>query len=148
MKTHQISFFILLIKVVVSFATLPAELNEENLEPKSKDLTVVTLKKPKVCTQNAQEGDFMKVHYTGRFKDEDGKIFDSSKNRGHTFNFVLGKGQAIQAYEIGLPGMCVGETRVLYVPSDLAYGEIGYPPTIPPNSDLYFLVDLVHIDRS
>ncbi|CAB4068325.1 FKBP2 [Lepeophtheirus salmonis] len=98
--------------------------------------------------KNAEVGDFMKVHYTGRFKDENGEIFDSSRNRGHTFDFVLGKGQVIRGYEIGVPGMCLGETRALYVPSHLAYGENGSPPTIPPNSDLYFMVDLIHIDRS
>ncbi|QQP58470.1 Peptidylprolyl isomerase [Caligus rogercresseyi] len=56
--------------------------------------------------------------------------------------------QVIQGYELAVPGMCLGETRAFHVPSHLAYGEHGYPPTIPPNADLYFVVDLVYLDRS
>nr|ACO14598.1 FK506-binding protein 2 precursor [Caligus clemensi] len=146
MKTQLFSY-ILFLGLPICLGALRVELDNE-LDPEAKILTVTSLKRPKVCTQHAEPGDFLKVHYTGHFKDENGDVFDSSKGRGHPFEFVLGKGQVIQGYELAVPGMCLGETRGFYVPSHLAYGEQGYPPTIPPKSDLYFVVDLVYIDRS
>ena len=43
--------------------------------------------------KTAQPGDFLSVHYTGRFDDENGEIFDSSHNRGQLYNFQLGAGR-------------------------------------------------------
>ena len=41
----------------------------------------------------AQPGDFLSVHYTGRFNDENGEIFDTSKTRGQLYKFQLGAGR-------------------------------------------------------
>ena len=41
----------------------------------------------------AQSGDHLSVHYTGRFDDENGKIFDTSHNSGQLYNFQLGARQ-------------------------------------------------------
>lgn len=43
--------------------------------------------------------------------------------------------------------MCVGEIRELYIGPDLAYGERGVPPKIPPYATLQFQVELVFIER-
>ena len=45
----------------------------------------------------------------------------------------------------GIPGMKVGGRRELIIPASLAYGKAGRPPTIPPNSPLVFVVDLLSI---
>jgi len=45
----------------------------------------------------------------------------------------------------GIPGMKVGGRRELIIPASLAYGKAGSPPTIPPNSPLVFVVDLLSV---
>lgn len=89
-----------------------------------------------------KSGDKVAVQYVGvLFKD--GKQFDSSWDRGKKpFEFVLGQRQVIQGWDDGVAGMKVGGRRVLVIPSELAYGEQGSPPTIPPKSALVFVVDL------
>lgn len=41
--------------------------------------------------------------------------------------------------------MCIGEQRILTIPSDLAYGDRGFPPVIPAKATLTFDVELVSI---
>lgn len=92
----------------------------------------------------AQEGDIVSVHYTGTL--EDGTVFDSSLDRGEPIQFMLGQGQVIPGWEIGIQKMNVGSKATLTIPSALAYGPQGRPPTIPPNATLIFDVELVEIE--
>jgi peptidylprolyl isomerase len=82
------------------------------------------------------------VDYVGAFY-RNGKMFDSSWSRHEPFVFPLGRGEVIEGWERGLIGMRVGGRRELVVPASLAYGKKGSPPTIPPNSTLVFVVDLL-----
>jgi peptidylprolyl isomerase len=86
-------------------------------------------------------GATVQVHYTGMFTN--GKKFDSSRDRGKPIEFVLGKGQVIKGWDIGIEGMKKGEARQLLIPYPLAYGDQGYPGAIPPKSTLIFDVELV-----
>jgi peptidylprolyl isomerase len=82
------------------------------------------------------------VHYTGKFLD--GKKFDSSVDRGQPFTFVIGVGQVIKGWDEGVATMKVGGKRNLIIPAALAYGARGQGP-IPPNTDLYFEVELISV---
>lgn len=82
-----------------------------------------------------QKGDNISVHYSGSLEST-GVKFDSSYDRAKPFNFQLGAGRVIKGWDEGLLDMCIGEERKLIIPYQLAYGERGMPPVIPPSSTL------------
>ena len=90
----------------------------------------------------AQPGDYLTVHYTGWLA-SDGTKFDSSLDRGQPFTFQQGTRQVILGWDQGFAGMKVGGKRRLFIPYQLAYGDQGRPPVIPPKSDLIFDIQLV-----
>jgi FKBP-type peptidyl-prolyl cis-trans isomerase len=91
----------------------------------------------------AEPGKTVKVHYTGYF--DDGSIFDSSVERGQPFEFPLGQGRVIKGWDEGIALMNVGDKLRLIIPYNLAYGEAGRPPQIPPKATLTFDVELVEV---
>ena len=74
------------------------------------------------------ETDTVKVHYTGKLVD--GKVFDSSVQRGQPAEFPLTG--VIKCWTEGLQKMKVGGKAKLVCPPEIAYGEQGRPPQIPP----------------
>lgn len=83
------------------------------------------------------------VRYTGWFPD--GKKFDSSFDHpgGEPITFPYGAHQVIYGWDTGFEGMHVGGKRRLFVPYQLAYGELGNPPRMPAKANLVFDVELV-----
>lgn len=85
--------------------------------------------------------DKVKVHYTGTLLD--GTVFDSSVERGEPMEF--GVGQVIKGWTEVLQLMPVGSKYIVWIPSDLAYGERGAGGNIKPNSTLKFEIELLEI---
>ncbi|WP_019990458.1 FKBP-type peptidyl-prolyl cis-trans isomerase [Rudanella lutea] len=85
--------------------------------------------------------DRVKVHYTGRLID--GKVFDSSEQRGQPAEF--GVTEVIRGWTEVLQLMPVGSRWTVYIPSDLAYGDRGAGADIGPGSTLIFDVELLDI---
>ena len=85
--------------------------------------------------------DTVTVHYRGTLTD--GTEFDSSYKRNMPATFPVNG--VISGWTEALQMMTVGSKWMLYIPSDLAYGDDGRPPVIPPFSTLVFEVELIGI---
>lgn len=120
---------------------------EVTTKPPEGKLQIGIKKRVENCDRQAQKGDSLHMHYKGSLK-SDGSEFDSSYKRGQPLVFTLGTGQVIKGWDQGLLGICAGEKRKLVIPPHLAYGEMGSPPTIPPDSTLVFEVEAVKIEPS
>lgn len=92
----------------------------------------------------AEAGDIVTAHYVGTL--QDGRVFDSSRDRGVPISFALGTGQVIRGWDEGLQGMREGGKRILTISPEYGYGAnaIG---TIPANSTLIFEVELVKVEK-
>ncbi|MFT5337790.1 MAG: FKBP-type peptidyl-prolyl cis-trans isomerase FklB [Luteibaculaceae bacterium] len=86
--------------------------------------------------------DVVKTHYHGTLLD--GKVFDSSVDRGEPISFPVSG--VIAGWTEALQLMAVGSKWKLYVPSELAYGERGAGADIGPHSTLIFEVELLEIE--
>jgi peptidylprolyl isomerase len=93
----------------------------------------------------AKNGDTVVVHYVG-MNFSNGREFDASWDTGSPFPVQLGAGQVIAGWDKGLVGIRKGGRRKLVIPPELGYGAQGYPPDIPPNETLVFVVDAVSIN--
>jgi len=88
------------------------------------------------------EKDMVTTHYEGRTID--GKVFDSSFQRGEPASFPVNG--VIKGWTEALQLMSVGDKYELFVPSELAYGEQGAGADIPPYSTLIFEVELLKVN--
>lgn len=93
------------------------------------------------------QGQTVSVHYTGWLdKDgEQGKKFDSSRDRGSPFRFTLGVQQVISGWDLGVASMRVGGRRTLLLAPEHGYGARGAGGAIPPNATLIFDVELLGV---
>jgi len=91
-----------------------------------------------------KSGQTVVAHYTGTL--QNGKKFDSSRDRGSPFEFVIGKGQVIRGWDEGFAQMSIGQQAKLTITPDYAYGkqDVGNG-LIPPNSTLIFDVELIKV---
>src|SRR5215217_1843328 len=92
----------------------------------------------------AKPGDTVVVNYVG-VNFSNGQEFDASWDAGAPFPVQLGAGMVIEGWDKGLVGIKKGGRRMLTIPPEMGYGAEGYPPDIPPNETLVFVVDAVSI---
>ena len=124
-----------------------------NQTPSKLDATVTELKKIDVkqgTGPEATSGRAVIVHYTGWLQDptapeSKGRKFDSSRDRGVPFGFMLGAGRVIKGWDEGVAGMKVGGQRTLVIPPAMGYGDRGAGGVIPPNATLIFDVELIEV---
>jgi len=90
---------------------------------------------------NPTATDRVTVHYHGTFPD--GKVFDSSVERGTPATFPLNR--VIDCWTEGVQLIKEGGKAQLICPPNTAYGERGQPPLIPPNATLQFEVELIKV---
>jgi FKBP-type peptidyl-prolyl cis-trans isomerase len=118
-------------------------------ENKAKDGVVETASGLQYIVLEQGEGpspvadDRVAVHYEGKLLD--GKVFDSSYERGEPAEFVLSA--VIAGWTEGVQLMKVGSKYRFFLPSDLAYGERGAGQDIGPNATLIFEVELISIEQ-
>ena len=93
-------------------------------------------------------GQICDMHYTGWLYENGakGRKFDSSVDRGQSFQFTIGVGQVIKGWDEGVASMKVGGKRTLIIPPALGYGARGAGGVIPPNATLIFDVELLGVD--
>ncbi|HNZ68876.1 MAG: FKBP-type peptidyl-prolyl cis-trans isomerase [Prolixibacteraceae bacterium] len=137
------------------FQKMAEKLAQENLEKGNEFLEKNKTREGIVVTESGlqyeiiKEGtgpkptteDVVKVHYHGTLID--GKVFDSSVDRGEPAEFPVGG--VIQGWVEALQLMPVGSKWKIYLPASLAYGERGTGGGIDPNSVLIFEVELLEI---
>jgi FKBP-type peptidyl-prolyl cis-trans isomerase FkpA len=106
---------------------------------------------------NAAPGDTAVVNYTGKLLT--GKFFDSSikeealksklpmdpRRTYEPIKVVIGEGKVIKGWEEGLTLLNKGAKATLVIPSELGWGEQGYPPAITPFTPVTFEVEMVNI---
>jgi FKBP-type peptidyl-prolyl cis-trans isomerase len=104
-------------------------------------LVVKTLSQGNGPTVN--KGDYVSVNYLGQLWNSD-QPFDNSFDTGQPLTIQAGAGQVIKGWDQGLSGQKAGSRIEMSIPPGLAYGAQGQPPTIPANSTLVFVVDILN----
>lgn len=124
-----------------SLAFLDENAAREEVTVTDSGLQVEVLTEGDADAASPTASDTVTVHYVGTLTD--GTEFDSSIARGEPATFPLGG--VIPGWTEGLQLMKVGQKNRFVIPSDLAYGERGAPPSIGPNETLVFEVELIEI---
>jgi len=139
MKAVTLALWIFIVFTNYSLAQIDTE-NQDTITTES-GLKYIVIKKG--SGNKAISGKAVEVHYTGMLTN--GKVFDSSIERGEPIEFILGEGQVIKGWDEGIALMNVGDRMRLIIPPDLGYGEKGAGDVIQPNATLIFDVELISV---
>lgn len=124
-----------------NFIPLPFERKEKQKTLTSSGLEYYIIQQGE--GEKAENGKTVEVQYTGFL--ENGDVFDSSIIRDKPYSFRLGAGMVITGWDEGISKLNVGGKALLSIPYQLAYGESGRPPLIPPKARLLFNVELISV---
>lgn len=89
--------------------------------------------------------DRVELHYVAWLAKDgvQGKQFDSTYDRGIPLRTRVGVGALIEGLDRALLQMHVGQSALVYIPSELAFGAYGYTDIVPPHADLMFKIEVV-----
>lgn len=136
-------FEVELVDIQPAIKVIPYDVTGKEIKQTASGLKYIIVQKG--TGDKAVAGKNVKVHYSGYL--EDGTMFDSSVKRGEPLDFPLGGGRVIKGWDEGIALMQVGDKFRLLIPSNLAYGDNGYPPVIPGKATLTFDVELVSVAK-
>jgi len=108
-------------------------------------LMVTTTSMPEHCNRTVGRGSTVGVRYEGRIATADSqrRVFADNTAEPEPFDVLIGNGDIILGWEVGLIGLCAGEHATLDVPPELAYGDHGNGGSIPPGASLSFQLHVV-----
>jgi FKBP-type peptidyl-prolyl cis-trans isomerase len=145
-RNKQVLVVVIITALIIAFTAVYVISSRRSTKPSNDIITTASgLKYQDIKVGDGaspQMGQTVSVHYLGRLNDENGKEFNTFTT-GRPTEFKLGG--VIPGWNEGLQTMKVGGKRSLWIPSKLAYGAAGRPPSIPPNSNLYFEIELLGI---
>lgn len=95
--------------------------------------------RPRSCKKTSRKGDLVRVTFNVSIGD--GKAFETRYEK-EPLEFVIGDGEMIGGFDVGLQDMCVGEVRHLTVPPQYGYGSNGIG-NLPSRVNLYFFVKMI-----
>lgn len=133
------------VKPTKKTSTVKGEVKREEKKMDANEFTTASGLKVKITEKGTgkkvMKGDKVTAHYTGTL--EDGKKFDSSKDRNQPFSFKVGNGQVISGWDEGFQLLSIGDKATFTIPSNLGYGANGAGGVIPPNATLFFDVEVL-----
>jgi hypothetical protein len=97
--------------------------------------------KPTFCPDPAKPGDKLWITFAAYVASTSRLVLKNNQ----VFKFTLGSDDAVKGLNRGLEGACAHEVMNLTIPASLGYGAQGYPPFIPPNSELEFNVKVIAV---
>tara|TARA_A100001011_G_scaffold366353_1_gene418839 strand:- start:290 stop:766 length:477 start_codon:yes stop_codon:yes gene_type:complete len=150
-------------KLFIIFITISLSLLKFNLYAieAPNNLIITTINKGDSTLGLSKQGDTLTVNYTGwifsnqtdvkEYCNAKEKMFDSNIyekfNHQKPFSFVIGKGNVIKGWDIGLINVAVKSKTCLIIPPEYAYGNRRIGNVIEPNSTLIFEVELLEINK-
>ncbi|CDS09383.1 hypothetical protein LRAMOSA10743 [Lichtheimia ramosa] len=97
------------------------------------------------CKRTVGSNAKIKIHYKARAWGEDEYFEDTYKNN-QPLTYKLGRDKMMDGLKNGVQGMCEGEIRRVLMPADMAFGELGFPGKVPPNTAVVYDIEVMEVN--